>query len=95
MIESRKPRVGPLDSLQAVRRELGRVYRLTRQGQIPPADLSRYAYTLKIMADIIAGSDIERRIDALETAANTHPAPRPNGTTDRMERTYRYDVRRD
>ena len=71
----RNPRVGPLDSLQAVRRELARVYRKARQGEIPVEDLRAYVYALKTLSDILNDTVIEQRLDALETHGARSCAP--------------------
>jgi hypothetical protein len=55
-----------LATLTDVRRELGRVYRDMRKGKIASHDGTRYTYVLKAIADLIAQSDLEARIEALE-----------------------------
>ena len=49
MKSNRKPRVGPLDTVQAVRRELGRVYRLARYGDLETDTLRAFVYTLNTL----------------------------------------------
>ena len=70
-----KPRIGPLKDVSGIRRELGRVYRDARSGDLEPADASRLAFILKQIRDCVEVSDIEVRIVALEAAqAGGHPA---------------------
>ena len=66
LIPNPAPRVGRLDTLQAVRRELSRVYRDARTGKIDTADASRLGFLLVSLAKIIEGSTLEQRIAALE-----------------------------
>ncbi len=68
MTDNTKPRIGPLKDVAGVRRELARVYRAARQGDISPQDGSRLAFILREIRESVAGSDFERRIDALEAA---------------------------
>jgi len=58
--------VGRLNTLQAVRRELSRVYREARTGKIDTADASRLGFLLVSLAKIMESSDLEQRIEALE-----------------------------
>ncbi len=68
-----KPRIGPLKDTAGVRRELGRVYRAARSGDLEPADASRLAFILKQIRECIVDRDFEGRI-ALEAAqAGGHP----------------------
>ena len=58
-----------LATVEDVRRELGRVYREARAGQRNVSDASRLAHVLAVLARLIEGSDLEKRIAALEAAA--------------------------
>lgn len=49
-----------LDTLSAVRTELAAVYRLARHGHISTSDLTRLAYTLRILSDLIRLEERER-----------------------------------
>ncbi len=60
--------VGRLDSLGAVRREAARHYPAARRGALDPQDASRLASVLALIARLIEGSDLERRVAALEAA---------------------------
>lgn len=60
------PRVGRLDSIMAIRRELARVYKDARQGRLATADASRLGFLLGLLAKIIEGSALEQRLGALE-----------------------------
>ena len=66
------PRVGRLNTLQAVRRELSRVYREARTGKIDTADASRLGLLLVSLAKIMESSDLEQRIEALEKLTSQH-----------------------
>jgi len=66
LIPNPAPRVGRLDTLQAVRRELSRVYRDARTGKIDPQDGTRFAFILSSIAKLIESSDLEERIAKLE-----------------------------
>ncbi len=68
MTSNRKPRVGPLDTVQAVRRELGRVYRLARCGDLETDTLRAFVYTLKELRESLVSGELERRVEALERA---------------------------
>ncbi len=69
-----KPRIGPLKDIGGIRRELGRVYRAARSGDLDPADASRLAFILKQIRECIVDRDFEGRIVALEAAqAGGHP----------------------
>ena len=59
-----------LATLTDVRRELGRVYRDMRKGKVASQDGTRYTYVLKAIADLIAQSDLESRLEALERIQN-------------------------
>jgi hypothetical protein len=65
-------RVGKLDTLEAVRRELGRLYRAARRTAGPDPDAataSRLAYLLVQIGRSIEGTELETRIAALERQA--------------------------
>ncbi len=66
MTSNRKPRVGPLDTAQAVRRELGRVYRLARYGEIETDQLRAFTYCLRELRECLVASDLEARLTVLE-----------------------------
>ena len=57
-----------LRSMDEVARELARLYREMKSGTIPTQDGSRLANVLQILARIMEGGDLERRIAALEEA---------------------------
>ena len=63
------PRPGKLTHIADVRKELASIYRDARQGKLDPADLTRYAFALKILKDMIRDEkldDLEQRIRDLE-----------------------------
>lgn len=59
-------RVGRLDTLPRIRREMQRKYQQAAAGQIMPADLTRYVFALKAMAEVIQMVELEARLTALE-----------------------------
>jgi hypothetical protein len=61
-----KPNVGRLHTLTSVRQEMARLYREARRGKETVADAGRLAYILSLISRIIEGSDLERRLEALE-----------------------------
>lgn len=77
---SLSPRVGKLTSLTDVQRELTRIYRAARRGELGTQDLTRLTYTLQVIAKVIEQTDTEARLAAIEQAlsdadANHHHAP--------------------
>ena len=67
------PRVGHLDSLTGILKEMGNVYREMRCGQTEITDGSRLIYSLRCMRDVIETITIERiedRLDQLEGASH-------------------------
>jgi hypothetical protein len=65
------PRVGHLDSLTGILKEMGNVYREMRQGTTKIADGTRLIYSLKCMRDVLETIAVERledRLDQLEGA---------------------------
>jgi hypothetical protein len=55
-----------LDSLSRVRFELTRIYRQARDGERDVGDASKLAHILVAIGRILEGSDLEKRIAALE-----------------------------
>jgi hypothetical protein len=65
------PRIGHLDSLTGILKEMGNVYREMRCGQTEITDGSRLIYSLRCMRDVIETIAIERieeRLQQLEGA---------------------------
>lgn len=58
--------VAKLDSLKDVRREMAKVYREARSGIIEAQDGTKLVWMLAAIGKAIEGSDIEKRIEALE-----------------------------
>lgn len=72
----RKPLAPPLPrvrckltSVDDVKAELARLYREGKSGRRDVAAVSRLANVLAIMARLIEGADFEKRLEALEEAA--------------------------
>jgi len=61
-----KQRQITLTKLSHVRTELAKLYSEARRGQVNVSDASKLAHMLQILAKIITGDDIERRLEALE-----------------------------
>jgi hypothetical protein len=55
-----------LDTLQDVRREMAKVYREARSEMIDPATASKLVWCLQAVGKVIEGSDLEKRVEALE-----------------------------
>ena len=63
------PRPGKLTHIADVRKELASIYRDARQGKLDTAELTRYAYALKILRDMLIDEklvDLEQRVMDLE-----------------------------
>ena len=63
------PRPGKLTHIADVRKELASIYRDARQGKMDSADLTRFAFALKILKDMIVDEkldNLEQRIQDLE-----------------------------
>jgi len=56
----------PLKKLEDVKRELGRVYRSMKSGEIAHEDGTKRAFVLGQLGKVIEMADLERRLDALE-----------------------------
>jgi hypothetical protein len=64
-----------LATLSAVRREMGRVYRDMRAKKIESQDGTRFVYVLTAIGKLIEGSEMQKRVEALEQrllARNNH-----------------------
>lgn len=64
---SSPPRVRcPLRTIDDVKVELARLYRQAKSKKVDSVDASRMANMLSILARLIEGADLERRIEAIE-----------------------------
>jgi hypothetical protein len=63
------PRASRLDSLQRVRQEAARLYWCGRRHEIAPADASRLASVLALVASLLRDVELEQRVQALEEAS--------------------------
>lgn len=63
---SGKGRTGKLDTALDVRRELARLYRAGRRGELEASDASKLASILGLILRCIEAADIEERLDRLE-----------------------------
>ena len=55
-----------LDTLSDVKKEMAKVYRETRSELVDPAAATKLVWMLQAVGKVIEGSDLEKRIDALE-----------------------------
>lgn len=55
-----------LDTLQDVRREMSKIYREARSGLVDVQDATKLVWCLQAVGKVIEGSDLEKRIEALE-----------------------------
>lgn len=62
-----------LDTLQDVRREMAKVYREARSELIDPGTGSKLVFILQSIGRVIEGSELERRVEALENRNNDNP----------------------
>ncbi len=70
MENHKKPkRIGPLSDVAGVTRELRKLYREARRGEIDTIDLSRFVAAMREMRRSVAVETFEKRIVALEEAA--------------------------
>jgi len=60
-----------LDTMSDVKREMAKVYREARSGIVDVQDATKLTWCLQAVSKIIEGSDLEKRIEALE-AKNEH-----------------------
>lgn len=70
------PRVGKLDTLEDVRKELGRLYRAARRKSGPEPDAAiaaKLAYLLQAVGRTIEGSEMEKRVSNLEKKLRGKP----------------------
>lgn len=56
-----------LDTIDDVRREMAKVYRESRSQVIDPVTGTKLVWMLQSVARVIEGSDLEKRIEALES----------------------------
>ncbi len=55
-----------LGSVADVKRELARLYREARRGEITTQTATRLAYLLNMMAQLIESAELEKRVEAIE-----------------------------
>lgn len=66
------PRCYSLRSLTGLRREMGRVYKRMRNGDIATTEGTRLIYALSQIGKLVEIIDIEKRLDELERLANAN-----------------------
>ena len=62
-------RIGRLDDVKGVRRELGKLYREARKGKIDTLELTRFVTALRELKGCLISETFEDRIATLEEAA--------------------------
>lgn len=78
MENRKKPkRIGPLNDVKGVQRELRNLYREARRGDVDTIDLSRFVSALREMRGGLVAETFEKRIVVLEEAAAKREADRP------------------
>ncbi len=78
MENHKKPkRIGPLSDVAGVTRELRKLYREARRGEIDTIDLSRFVAAMREIRGSLAVETFEARITALEEAAAKRAADSP------------------
>ena len=63
----RGPYVGKLNTIEMIRRELCRLYKLARKGEVDTLDAHRMAGILNLAARLIEGQELEKRVESLES----------------------------
>ena len=63
-----------LKTIDDVRAEMARLYREGKAGTRDVADVSRLANVLSLLGRLIEGSDLERRLTAIEESEGRHAA---------------------
>lgn len=63
-----------LSTIDDVKRELARLYRSAKAGQMDVGNASKLANMLALLGRLIEGADLERRIAAIETAQHDEKA---------------------
>lgn len=71
-----KARIGRLDTLAGIRKELSRVYRECRRGDLSAATGTKLAFILQCLHKSIELESIEQRLRALEEKASETGSPR-------------------
>ena len=56
-----------LDTMQDVKREMAKIYREARSGVVDVQDGTKLVWMLQAVAKVIEGSDLEKRIEILES----------------------------
>jgi hypothetical protein len=75
------PRVGRLDTIAGVRREMTRVYREARTGKLETPEATRLAFILQSIARLIEGGDFEKRLNDMEQRLATPESHNESGST--------------
>jgi hypothetical protein len=71
----RSPRIGKLDTISDVRRELARNYRRAARDPLNIDYHKSLCHILKLLADVLGVETLEARLDALEKGAADLPKP--------------------
>jgi hypothetical protein len=74
-IRKRKFKIGRINTQDGIVRELGRVYRHARRGEIDSSKAYRLSTILGTMAKTMESSELERRLDGIEQALLARERP--------------------
>ena len=66
MSEREKPRISPLNTVIGVSREMGKVYREARRGELDVGDAMKLTMILREIRCALEADDFERRLAAVE-----------------------------
>jgi len=62
----KRKRLPPLNTIDGIHHNMQQVFREARQGNIDVAEASKLVYMLKIMFEVSAAQDMEKRLNELE-----------------------------
>jgi hypothetical protein len=77
MTDRTKVRIGRLTSVGRVGIEIARLYRHARRGEIETIEAYRLASVLSVLKSCLEASEIEQRLEELETALREREQYRP------------------
>ena len=60
------PRIGRLDTLGDIRRELARIYRRARRHEMPMDEAKGLVWILRALGEVLVADAIEQRLEAVE-----------------------------
>ena len=69
-VKPRLPPVTRLHNLKAIRRDMTKLYRSARTGELDSSELGRFMYAARTLGEMHEKEAVEPRIDALEARIN-------------------------